>query len=600
MHAAQHAGIVLLLLFSASIDGRDLQTALKVAALAPSSAAFGDGTASDGRRDDRSMLTAPTAARIAPSHNASLVKNKKRGAGSSGRTRRSWFEKSSLQAREDLWQSPTCTDGTEEGELGKPVARVAIALYGLFRHPCGAYNFPGIFLEPLKQSTKYRYVVDVITHANIAVHEDGSRSFIPGHSTDQSIAMPSLMFMKFNPCKFDTTDQDRVDAAITPTLTQTCFKYGDYWDGHSKECRTTRNYFRALYSQHIAAELIRSRQEKVGVRYDVVAVVRPDVVFTSKMDVARFDTIVSEGRQVRPNQLVFVPSWADWGGVNDRFMFGHAGPVLAAMSRLNNVVAYVNHLGAEEKPIHSESYMKWTLDRYFEELQKYGGGVKGEVQTVDELHFRRVRSDGFLVPNQYGGQSGIDRWSQCRKNKLEALFPVASTGMKDKKNAVTPTGKVSNAILSAELREAQDRVAALKELLRLEEAAVRARDDEVVQLLNVNNHTMHSPERGSSGTARDKLALAQANRIRLLKMAVREQASATKREREVLFLVQKGKSALMELEEQTEAYENELEAKLEAIARQSSYCSQMQQRRNTMWRGTRSLVRWLFCPHLND
>ena len=61
-----------------------------------------------------------------------------------------------------------------------------------------------------------RYVVDVLVHANIAVHEEGDRSHIKGHHTDHTLHVPSLMFLSFNPCKFDVTDQDVVDGYIQP------------------------------------------------------------------------------------------------------------------------------------------------------------------------------------------------------------------------------------------------------------------------------------------------------------------------------------------------------------------------------------------------
>lgn len=334
---------------------------------------------------------------------------------------------------DDILHTPMCMTGDEEPQNSKPVARIAIALYGLFRHDCGSYNFEGVFMEPLKKSSKYTYIVDVILHANIAEHEDGARSQIRNHQTRHDIHVPSLTFLKFKPCKFDITDQDLVDADIEPTLNKTCYKYGDYWD-YNFDCKTTKNYFRALYSQNDAANLIRAHEEKSGITYDVVVVVRPDVMFTRKMRAEDLDAIVHNGRKEDPTQLLMLPEWASFGGLNDRFMVGHRGPVLAAMRRFNDVDKYVNVV-LEGGKIHSETYMKWTVEEYFNELEKVGG--KGKIIQNGHFHFRRVRSDGFLVPSQYGGiKLGIGNWKECDVKKLAKMFPVTTT--------VTTRGKKSD------------------------------------------------------------------------------------------------------------------------------------------------------------
>ena len=330
-------------------------------------------------------------------------------------------------------QTPLCMSGREKPKDGKPIARVAIALYGLFRHDCGSINFEGVFKEALKKSTKFTYVVDVMVHANIAVNEDGHRNFGLDHVVDQRIRMPALEFLRFNPCKFDATDQNVVDSKIEQTLKQTCYKYGDFWDDN-KECSTTKNYFRALFSQNDVANLIVSHQKKSGIKYDVVALVRPDVMFTLPMDVGLFDRVVESGRN-GGEEMLYNPEWGSGGGYNDRFLVGHPNPVLHIMQRFNRIVDFVesplntNKLGKHfGKKIHSESYMKWTIINYFTKLHqsgKQGALFNGKRYMV---RFRRVRSDGALVGAQYkrGRLRDIDTWKFCNKEKLLKMFPTSS------------------------------------------------------------------------------------------------------------------------------------------------------------------------------
>lgn len=326
---------------------------------------------------------------------------------------------------------PKCMDaGDGEPKRGKPIARVAIALYGLFRHECGSINFDAIFSEPLRHSSSYTYAIDVMAHANIVGHEDGLRNFIPGREVNSTVQVPPLMFLAFKPCAFDVTDQNVVDGHIQPILERTCYKHGDFWD-NDVQCRTTKNYYRALYSQNDVANLIQQHQISAGVKYDVVVVVRPDVMFTKPMRVKLFDNLVTSGRNGEENMIL--PGWAAAGGYNDRFMVGNAGAVLNAMQRIKGVVDFVEHpenvkkLGIHfGKKIHSESYMKWTVMKYYKALRRDGKvGKLEKLKPKSDFNFRRVRSDGALVPSQYQHKaaSGIHSWQQCDIQKLAKMFP---------------------------------------------------------------------------------------------------------------------------------------------------------------------------------
>ena len=338
---------------------------------------------------------------------------------------------------DEEFQTPMCSLGDEKPVGGKPVARVVVALYGLFRHDCGSYNFDSVFRHALQDSEKYTYIVDVILHANTAVHEDKVPDQKYFHKTPKGIHVPSLEFLRWNPCNFDVTGQELVDARIEPILEKTCRIYGDHWDKGSKECATTKNYFRALFSQRNAAELIRAHETKANIQYDVVVVVRPDVMMTRTIDVKYFDDIVEQSRASPPTEVLYMPSWATFNGYNDRFMMGHAGPTLAAMMRLDGVVDYVGQMtDIMSQRIHSESYMKWRVDAYV--ALRHEAGYVVDLRIVDAFYFRRVRSDGFLVFCQYKSSEAhtdccnlkkrgscplqIDSREMCDQHKLACEF----------------------------------------------------------------------------------------------------------------------------------------------------------------------------------
>jgi len=283
----------------------------------------------------------------------------------------------------------------------RPVARVAIGLYGLYRHECPSANFEAVFAKALEKSEKYTYVVDVFLHANIVDKDQGVRNFIRGTSVPKHITISSLAWSKFKPCKFSVESQEFIDEEVEDILKATCHKHGDHWSGNltnGNECDTTKNYFRALYSMKYVSKLIASHEQHVFTPYDVVVVVRPDVLFTRPMNAAIFDEIVDQGKLTPvKNEVVYLPKWGHAEGYNDRFMVGHRKPVLHAMQRLSGMIDYVEGLQAA---VHSESYVKHTLQNYVARRNEQAG-VHAEVREVQDFYLRRVRANGALVNPQY-------------------------------------------------------------------------------------------------------------------------------------------------------------------------------------------------------
>ena len=86
--------------------------------------------------------------------------------------------------------------------------------------------------------------------------------------------------------------------------------------------------------------------------------------------------------------------------------------------------------------------MKWTVENYYKELESAGGrgNVTANVKEVQHISFRRVRSNGVLLKEEYmnggkkqrerkkGTQNDIDTWGECpNEEMLVKMFPVTTT-----------------------------------------------------------------------------------------------------------------------------------------------------------------------------
>jgi len=87
--------------------------------------------------------------------------------------------------------------------------RVAIALFGLFRHNCTLANFERFLLEPLLHHRPEPYTVDVVMHANVVERITNAR-------TNEVDAAPPrhLDWTGFAPCRYTLEDQDVLDVKL--------------------------------------------------------------------------------------------------------------------------------------------------------------------------------------------------------------------------------------------------------------------------------------------------------------------------------------------------------------------------------------------------
>eukprot|EP00729_Bicosta_minor_P022493 gene22493-10074_t len=261
---------------------------------------------------------------------------------------------------------------------GKQVVTVAVAQYGLLRNNCSAFIYEEIFAQ-LHKSEKYVYVLDHFIHSNeiFAGHESGLvRKKVSGGNPN-SAKIDLFIFEDYPECRFATTPQELVDMEVEPQLAKTCGKYGDAWG--DKTCGVTLNYLRGLYSQKRVHDTIVAHEHSVKQKYDMVVIMRPDVLFTRQLELKYFDE-TADGLFAKPAMhKTFSPSWATFNGYNDRFFMGARDGVMHVLSRLDHVaerlranagLVEAQYLGKSEKKVPLDSLkicsekelMKYTRD----------------------------------------------------------------------------------------------------------------------------------------------------------------------------------------------------------------------------------------------
>lgn len=209
---------------------------------------------------------------------------------------------------------------------------------------------------------------------------------------------------------------------VEPQLAKTCGKYGDAWG--DKTCGVTLNYLRGLYSQKRVHDTIVAHEHSVKQKYDMVVIMRPDVLFTRQLELKYFDE-TADGLFAKPAMhKTFSPSWATFNGYNDRFFMGARDGVMHVLSRLDHVAEFCD---VRKRALHSEIFLKWLLDAYThrensERLHADGSHHTFSVQVVHSFYFRRLRANAGLVEAQYLGKSEkkvpLDSLKICSEKEL--------------------------------------------------------------------------------------------------------------------------------------------------------------------------------------
>ncbi len=85
--------------------------------------------------------------------------------------------------------------------------------------------------------------------------------------------------------------------------------------------------------------------------YDIVLYTRSDLWFFNQLDLAEVQQVLNSSK------VIFTPDFDDWGGLNDRFSFGHPAAMHAYGSRLSLVEQYI-----QTAPLQAEHFLKYALE----------------------------------------------------------------------------------------------------------------------------------------------------------------------------------------------------------------------------------------------
>ena len=145
-------------------------------------------------------------------------------------------------------------------------------------------------------------------------------------------------------------------------------EFGGAWEHNSS--LSTFNSIKQISSLHqMATHLNRHGQQK----YNRYLLIRSDIFFDLdfKLEWLEYD------------EDVLVPSFASWGGYNDRFaILNHTG-LTSYCSRYLELIQNPCYY-------HSEQYLKYVLEK---------DGMR--VKLLDDMHFRLMRGDGSLTDTDY-------------------------------------------------------------------------------------------------------------------------------------------------------------------------------------------------------
>ncbi len=118
--------------------------------------------------------------------------------------------------------------------------------------------------------------------------------------------------------RFLVTNQNDFDKSIGNSKSALYSKRYEYYQP------TLKNLYRSRHSLELSWELMAEYASSQGVKYDGVIALRPDVAYVVDIDIASKDLL---------EDTVYAPSWFSWGGINDRFAFGHIEAMRVYMNR---------------------------------------------------------------------------------------------------------------------------------------------------------------------------------------------------------------------------------------------------------------------------
>jgi hypothetical protein len=209
-------------------------------------------------------------------------------------------------------ESSSTTSDLISDELGQK--KCAIIIYGLNRSITKTHESIEKYILNVLKENNIRYDIFVHTYKLDTLYSNERNKEKPTHIDYKEMYI-------LNPYEMEVDDQNEVDK-----------DHGHYVE-YTKHVRggdinIVKNYTRALFSLNKAFNMVDKKN------YDGCLIMRPDLFFTEPLNVNHLIDAFD-------NNIVYTPSFDEWGGLNDRFAFGSFEKITKYATRYN---LFLNHL----------------------------------------------------------------------------------------------------------------------------------------------------------------------------------------------------------------------------------------------------------------
>lgn len=263
--------------------------------------------------------------------------------------------------KENLTQHKEQKQIIEKKYFSNKKHRVAVCFFGLTRSL--DYTLDSIkknILSPLEQSN---IEYDIILHSY-------NLKSIKSKRSGENNKLNTQEWNKLNPDYVKIDNQDEFDKSYNYEYIKS---FGDAWDTNFEN---TINLIRQLNSLKNVWKLAETSKST----YDSYLFIRPDLKYTTKLDI---NQVKEASTQINS---IYIPTWHNWDGVNDRMALGCYNTIKIYANRLDNISDY---LETTKNPLHAEKFLKFLLNKYnieIKELNLIGKRVRsnGKIPSIDQ------------------------------------------------------------------------------------------------------------------------------------------------------------------------------------------------------------------------
>ena len=179
-----------------------------------------------------------------------------------------------------------------------------------------------------------------------------------------------------NPYKYKKDNQDLFDKKTNYNeyFTKGNLKRSFFiieWEKHDNYI-TFKNLIRALNSQKEVTKLWNNSDKE----YDIILYLRPDLKY-NKLDINQFYELMNMEQDKR-DKVIYIPTWHDNGGYNDRLAFGTPKVMKIYGHAFDDLLEY-----SKRKRVQSESFNKYRIKNNM--LKRHNFKLRG----------KRIRSNGI-------------------------------------------------------------------------------------------------------------------------------------------------------------------------------------------------------------